>query len=99
MRRGDSGSEATRSTGKVAGGEIQDITAERDEYGQERQTGAAQGKGLIQLQIAAGGDLLGHGPQPRGSELPPIKAVVQRRGSRRNTILAGAVRTGWSRIA
>ena len=74
MRRGDSGSEATRSIGKGScrryrrdGRGIHDITAERDEYGQERQAGAAQGKGLVQFQIAAGGDLLGHRRQPRGS--------------------------------
>ena len=74
MRCGDSGSEATRSIGKArsVGGIAAawdqhlrtTVRPQLDHFPQERQAGAAQGKGLVQFQIAAGGDLLGHRPSP-----------------------------------
>ena len=70
MRRGDSGSEATRSIGKASAATRRRIAGygpQLDHFPQERQAGTAQGKGLVQFQIAAGGDLLGHRRQPRGA--------------------------------
>ena len=62
--------EGSRRVASVARG-----GAHLDQFPQQRQAGTAQGKGLVQFQIAAGGDLLGHCRQSFGAELPPYEAV------------------------